>query len=72
MYPLGPAVAAIVCQAAGAALRQIELEKENVALRAEHSKSLQTAAHIQQTLLLGRPTIDLKSQLRAVIPARSA
>nr|HYT91935.1 FHA domain-containing protein [Gemmataceae bacterium] len=31
----------------------------------EHSSDLRSAAQIQRALLLGRPTIDLKSQLRA-------
>jgi sigma-B regulation protein RsbU (phosphoserine phosphatase) len=60
-----PAVVPAVSRLAVATLRQVELEAGNESLRAQHNARLETAAHIQRTLLLGRPTIDLKSQLRA-------
>jgi serine phosphatase RsbU (regulator of sigma subunit) len=41
-----------------------EGRRENAHAR-EHNPDLEKAAHIQRTLLLGRPTIDLRSQLRA-------
>ncbi len=50
-------------------LAGMAIENETVGLASRESESLrqdmETASHIQRTLLLGRPTIDLKSQLRA-------